>query len=116
MGPKRSAKIVKFLKILQLFTLNLSDFDLYFNSAWKFKFHQSIYCFWSRAVYVQQTAERVQFELLTSFLVNECRAVNSEDLFVCRKWNRTTYNCAGSFYCFYDLVCRFVYKHMIVRF
>ena len=37
----------------------LSDLNFYFNSAWKFEFHQSIDRFRGRAIDIEQSAERV---------------------------------------------------------
>ena len=67
-----------------------SNLDLYFHTARKFEFHQSIDRFGGRAVDVENPFEGAKLELFARFLVDESRTVDGEDLFLGRERNRST--------------------------
>ena len=67
-----------------------SNFNLYFHTAGELEFHEGLYGLVVAVVDVDKTLVARQFELLTCFLVYEGRAVNRENTFVRRQWNRTT--------------------------
>lgn len=66
-GPEKDCKNSKIPQNLSIYcSLYLeksSNFDFNLNTARELEFHQSVYCFWSRAVDVEKTAERVKLKL-----------------------------------------------------
>ena len=57
----------------------------------------------------------IELKLLAGLLVDEGRAVYSEDLRIGGKGNGAIHLCAGRLHCVNDLCCGLVHEHMIER-
>ena len=91
-----------------------SDFDLYFDAAGQFQFHQGIDGFRTAAVNIQQTLVRGQFELFARLLVDEGRTVDGEDFLVGGQGDGPGHHGSGHLYRLYDFLGGFVHQVVIV--
>ena len=93
----------------------LSHLDLYLNTRGELELHQSVDGLRSRRVDVDDALEGAELELLTSLLVNEGRAVYSENLLLCGQGYRTANHSVSASYGLNDLLCRLINQVVVER-
>ena len=80
------------------------DLDLHFNTTGQLELHQRVNSLGSRAVDVDETLVGRNLELLTALLVNEGRAVYSDDALAGGKGDRTANYGTSSLHVLHDLL------------
>lgn len=85
------------------FMVGASDLDFHFHAAGKLELHEGVDSLGGRVVDIDQTLERRKLELLARLLVDEGRAVDSEDALVGGQRNRTADHRACALYSLHNL-------------
>ena len=98
------------------FMVGASDLDFHFHAAGKLELHEGVDSLGGRVVDIDQTLERRKLELLARLLVDEGRAVDSEDALVGGQGDGTADYRAGGLHSLHDLLGALVDEVVIVRF